>query len=247
MSRGLTVLGLACVGLVFLALSLPNRDPMLLYNPSASAPIGWYRIEVRKTYSVGEQVAAWLPDEAEQLAVNRGYLPKNTPVIKVVWARPGSQYCIHAGMLTTAKQVPLKIIPFDGEGRAMPEVTGGCRRLNAGEYILASDRVKTSFDSRYFGPVDEELILGLAHYVGSFEVENGRNSRNMGGARGRGAQGKIKGPGTNAPVSPCLHINFNSTDFSNAVLTELESCNSYCKIKWYHFTIRHDCSRGFQR
>jgi type IV secretory pathway protease TraF len=36
----------------------------------------------------------------------------------------------------------------------------GCRRLNAGEVFLLSS-ARGSYDSRYFGPVDDRLVVGV--------------------------------------------------------------------------------------
>ena len=59
----------------------------------------------------------------------------------------------------------------DSLGRPMPTNTG-CYRLQSGEYFLLSTAIKNSFDSRYFGPVVEDGILGVATPLLIFEPEN---------------------------------------------------------------------------
>ena len=56
--------------------------PVLFYNPSYSAKIGWYKLRVDEPIVTGSQVAAYAPDWARKLADERGYLPYDYPLIK---------------------------------------------------------------------------------------------------------------------------------------------------------------------
>lgn len=241
--RGVLVLSLSAIGIGLLGLSTFNFDPKLLYNPTPSAPIGWYKIVPSDTYLPGDLVASWLPEDAEKLAQSRGYLPQSTPVIKTVLAIPGDEYCVKEGRLWVADTPALLILPSDSQKRVMPVLPEGCRSLTKSEYLIVSDRVSRSFDSRYFGPVDEKLIIGIAEYVGSVEDREGRYRRYEGGARGSGAQGKIKGRSTNLPLSPCLHIDFYSTVFKATVPPKRQSCGEYCEFGQYQFSTFPDQSR----
>jgi type IV secretory pathway protease TraF len=40
-----------------------------------------------------------------------------------------------------------------------------CRRLRPGELFLLSTTNPASFDSRYFGPVRADAVLGVAHPI----------------------------------------------------------------------------------
>ena len=142
-----------------------NRVPKFLYNPSESAPIGWYLVDQTADINTGDMVAAWLPHEAETLASDRHYLPSNTPVIKSVWAGPGTKYCIEEGWFKTDGRPPLRILSLDSQGRALPVSSETCRRVSAGKYLLASELVDNSFDSRYFGEVDGSLVLGRVRHI----------------------------------------------------------------------------------
>jgi hypothetical protein len=53
-------------------------------------------------------------------------------------------------------------------------------------------------------------VLGIAEYLPGFEDLYPSVNREEGGARGPGAQGKIKGIGANPLLKPCLHIEFCS-------------------------------------
>lgn len=133
----------------------------LLYNPSPSAPVGFYTIKCRHGFALGDFVAAKLPDEAEQLAAERGYLPNKTPVLKTISAVSGDEICIYSVSVLINGDPVATVQKTDSLGRLMP-VKQGCYQLQPGEYFLLSTAIENSFDSRYFGPVDEDLILGVA-------------------------------------------------------------------------------------
>ncbi|KCZ54877.1 S26 family signal peptidase, partial [Hyphomonas chukchiensis] len=140
--------------------------PRLLYNPSESAPIGWYKVEPLKIAKRGDLVASRLPGHAESLAATRGYLPADIPVIKTVWAVVGDRVCVDAGVLTVAGQPPLPLLGQDRSGRPLPVWTQGCTSLRLGEILLISNETPESFDSRYFGPVSLSHVIGRAVFLG---------------------------------------------------------------------------------
>ena len=59
----------------------------------------------------------------------------------------------------------------------MPALSG-CRVLKSGEYMLLSPDVQTGFDSRYFGPVSIENIIGHVEYLGN--LSNKKSSEKVG-------------------------------------------------------------------
>jgi len=193
--------------------------PAFLYNPSPSAPIGWYRVTAVDDYKVGVLVAAWLPEGAEQVAAERGYLPPHTPVIKTVWAVGGDEYCVTGQTVSFSEQPPLSVKLVDRLGRRMPQMSRGCFLLDRDEVLLISDEIDSSFDSRYFGPVSRNNLIGTANYLGTFDSRYSRKNGQLGWARGRGAEGKIKETGTKGHLEPCLHI-----DFYGAKELALELC-----------------------
>ena len=132
----------------------------LLWNASASAPVGLYLIAPGSPLEVGDMVAARAPDGARQLAAKRGYLPSGVPLVKRVAATRGSQVCGLRARITVDGRTVARRRKRDALGRLMPWWTG-CRRLQPGEVLLLN-RVKASFDSRYFGPVERTAILGKA-------------------------------------------------------------------------------------
>ena len=73
------IAGSAAIGLVALAwASFAKPLPLLVYNPSNSVPVGWYRVEPLlqqpSSLQVSSIVLVHLPAEAAALAAQRGYL-----------------------------------------------------------------------------------------------------------------------------------------------------------------------------
>jgi conjugative transfer signal peptidase TraF len=133
--------------------------PLLLHNPTDSAARGLYLLVPTDKVARADLVAARLPDEVAELAAVRGYLPLGLPVIKTVWAAAGDRVCVEEGRVSAPGRPDLVALPHDRSGRELP-LWSGCRTLNPGEVFLASDEVSTSFDSRYFGPVSTQSVLG---------------------------------------------------------------------------------------
>ena len=157
------VITLAVVGTTSQIFRPPT--PRLLYNPSESAAIGWYRVQSNFPIQRGAQVAAYGPEWARRLADKRGYLPYDYPLIKTVWAVAGEEVCFNNQSVSVPKRPDIPVLGQDVLGRDMPQ-RSGCLVLKSGEYLLISPDVQTGFDSRYFGPVRKENLIGVVHYIG---------------------------------------------------------------------------------
>lgn len=151
--------------------------PRLLYNPSPSAPIGWYRLRPESYAHQGDLVAAFAPESGALLALERDYLPPNIPLIKTVWAVSGQQICHVDGQVLVQGRPAIIVLKHDVLGRALPSPSG-CYVLSKDEVFLISNDVQTSFDGRYFGPVKRENLLGRIEYLGKFK---GRSERQRAG------------------------------------------------------------------
>jgi conjugative transfer signal peptidase TraF len=148
------------VGMLFLAaaaIAIPISDhlPWLLYNASGSAPIGFYRIENRSPEQ-GE-TAVFRPSlTLENLLSTHRLLPPGVPLLKRVVARGGDRIC-----RTDNGKAAAETLDHDAEGRSLP-AWNGCFTLFPGQFFLLQPH-PYSFDSRYFGPVSECQIIGVAH------------------------------------------------------------------------------------
>ena len=139
--------------------------PRLVYNPSDSVPVGWYRVEPLprqpNQLRVGSIVLVQLPAEAAALAAQRGYLPLHVPLLKRVGAVAPQRACITGQVVRIDGHTVAVALSVDRMGRPLhgwPQ----CRRLQAGEVFLLSAANPASFDSRYFGPVRTADVIGVA-------------------------------------------------------------------------------------
>lgn len=154
------------MGLALIALPATGiLPPLLLYNPSESAPLGWYRIKAIDGISRGDLVVANLPKEAAEFAAQRGYLASGIPVIKTVRALEGDKVCQADELLQINGMPAVRALPADGAGRPLPSPWKTCQQLQADEVLLLSDRTPDSFDGRYFGLVRRADIIGRAVWI----------------------------------------------------------------------------------
>jgi len=133
----------------------------LVFNPSDSAPRGWYLVTPAACFRVGDYVMAQIPRAAASLAAARGYLPLTVPLLKRVGAVAGVRVCACNGVVYVDGMAVARTLDVDGSGRTM---TGWqeCRALASDELFLLNPSNKASFDSRYFGPVKTTEVRGRA-------------------------------------------------------------------------------------
>lgn len=137
------------------------RMPMLLvWNASASAPIGLYWIESHARIRGGDMVVGWAPQAARALAAARNYLPANVPLVKRVAAVQGNRVCAEGALVSIDDRRVANRLDRDFAGRPIPS-WNGCRTLGRGEYFLLMDEPR-SFDGRYFGITRGRELIGRA-------------------------------------------------------------------------------------
>ncbi|HAS0832800.1 TPA: S26 family signal peptidase [Pseudomonas aeruginosa] len=165
--------GLAACGLAALAwASFVHPLPRLIYNPSDSVAVGWYRVDPLhhrpgsppRPLSVDSIVLATLPPDAAALAAQRGYLPARVPLLKRVGATAPQHVCVFDALVWIDGVPVAAVRPADRLGRPLPSWPQ-CRQLRPGELFLLSSTNPASFDSRYFGPVSTSAVIGVAHPV----------------------------------------------------------------------------------
>jgi len=154
-SIGLALIGFAAV------LDLAVRPaPRLIWNGSASAPIGLWRIDPHARFRTGDMVLARTPRSVRRLAAARHYLPANVPLLKRIAARDGDDVCALGPAIFVNGARAVSRRTADRQGRPLPW-WDGCERLRDGRVFLLMD-APDSFDGRYFGPVDEDSLIGKA-------------------------------------------------------------------------------------
>lgn len=146
-----------------LLLLIPRRErPIIIWNATASAPVGFYTVTAPTHIAAGDLVIAWPPAAAARLAAARDYLPRGVPLVKRVAAVPGEPICAAGDAVRAPRGVLVQRLRRDASHRLLPWWRG-CGRLPASYYLLLMATVPGSFDGRYFGPVAASQIVGKAH------------------------------------------------------------------------------------
>ena len=156
------LVGLGCALLAETIVMPPA--PRLLWNASASAPIGLYVVRPGAHLTLGDTIVARLPVAVQTLAATRHYLPLGVPLVKHVAAGPGDTICASAGTVFVNGRSAVIRQAVDHLGRPMPAWTG-CQVLHDGQYLLLMPKVASSFDGRYFGITNRAEIIGTARLL----------------------------------------------------------------------------------
>lgn len=152
---GLVAVSLAALGVA----SRCDFAPVLVWNASASAPVGLYRIEDRVP-EIGDLVLVKVSAELEEFITEREYLPPEIPLLKRVAARSGAEICREDEAVLIDKNHVADALPFDSWGRKLP-VWSGCFILQRDEMFLLNAAQK-SLDGRYFGATKANDVIGVA-------------------------------------------------------------------------------------
>jgi len=156
---------LAAIGIAGLGATMIDPPaPRLVWNASASAPRGLYRVSPDAAVAAGDMVIARTPTPWRGLAARRHYLPANVPLVKRVAATSGDRVCAHGRTISINGIAAATRRMRDGRGRLLPW-WDGCRHLREGEAFLLMAGAADSFDGRYFGPTPARDILGKAQLL----------------------------------------------------------------------------------
>ncbi len=141
------------------SLMLLRPAPQLIWNASASVPIGLYAVlPVGKLYP-GELVLVRPPEVIASFLQERGYLPVGVPILKHVLAVPGQSVCRTGRTITVDEMAVGDALDRDRRGRNLP-VWQGCRIVADREVFLMNRQSEGSFDGRYFGLLPASTIVG---------------------------------------------------------------------------------------
>ena len=151
--------GLALAGLV--APSAVPMPPVLVWNASASAPVGLYLVRPLPRPVRGVLAVIRLPEANARFAAERGYLPLKAPLIKPVAAVAGQLVCQTKSGVAIDGRLIGRSLKADGSGRPL-FAWSGCRVVFADEVFVMNPAVRDSFDGRYFGPLPASAVLGRA-------------------------------------------------------------------------------------
>jgi conjugative transfer signal peptidase TraF len=142
------------------ALMLTSPRPILVWNMSASAPVGLYALHTHNHLRHGDLIAI-LPTESQADFLNqRGFLDKGALLLKHVAALMGQLACRQDNHILIDGRIVATAQRYDHLGRDLPQWRG-CRRLTSSEIFLLN-AAPDSLDSRYFGPFHTPSVIGRA-------------------------------------------------------------------------------------
>jgi conjugative transfer signal peptidase TraF len=157
LSSTVLVFAVTCA-VIGIAASTP-RTPFLVWNATASAPLGLYFRTTSSALNKDDLVLVRAPPGIAALAAERGYLPMHVPLIKRAAAISGDVICAKGDTVWLNGKLLLRRRTTDSRGRTLPQWSG-CNRLGSSDVFLAMAGVRDSFDGRYFGPVSTSNIVG---------------------------------------------------------------------------------------
>ena len=142
-------------------------------NLTPSYAYGLWKIEpLDREVRVGDLIFICPPGHVAELGLERGYLPRGLcpsgsgPLIKTVVALAGQSVEFDGQVVIDGKPLSSsRVLEADVEGQTMPVFAGGT--VGEGALFLHSNFVG-SYDSRYFGPIPAEGVLGLAREILTF-------------------------------------------------------------------------------
>lgn len=161
----LVALAVATLAIASLALPVAAGSAQFVWNATASAPAGLYRIE-RAHWQIGDRVAM-LP--ADMLAADldvRGVLPRGKLLIKRVVAGRGDVVCRRDGEVSVKGVIVAQAKSNDSKRVPLPSWQG-CTILNDQQVFLLGD-TPGSYDGRYFGVTQASEIVGRADLLLTF-------------------------------------------------------------------------------
>jgi conjugative transfer signal peptidase TraF len=155
---------------ISLLVSVPVK---LLWNASASTPIGFYDLDSPRDLKIGDLVAVMPEKPLADFMVERGYIGRDVPLLKHVMALPGQEVC-RVGRSIAVDGAPFgDALDRDRLGRELP-TWQGCRRIADGEMFLMNPSIRDSLDGRYFGPIPARTVIGKAKPLYTDEDGDGR-------------------------------------------------------------------------
>jgi conjugative transfer signal peptidase TraF len=158
--RAILIAGTAGLTAIVAPIAMPTT-PRLIWNATASVPVGLYRLHPRPRLQRGIIVAVNLPAGIARLAASREYLPVGVPLLKPVAALEGDFVCRAGDTVFVGGKAIGRARARDWHGRPLPH-WNGCAWLGPGDVFVMNPAVPDSFDGRYFGVLPASSIIGRA-------------------------------------------------------------------------------------
>jgi conjugative transfer signal peptidase TraF len=135
--------------------------PRIVWNATASSPIGLYAVQRTTKLSVGDLVIVIPPLRVASFLADRGFLPRGVPLIKRILALSGQTVCRY-GLMITVDNLNVGVArKYDSLGRPLPNWEG-CQTMANTDVFFMNRNQSASLDGRYFGAFPRSSIIGSA-------------------------------------------------------------------------------------
>src|SRR3546814_8118931 len=124
-----------------------SSDLKLIWNASASVPIGFYTVRPASDLRIGDLAVVTPPDDVAVFLSTGGYLPLGVPLIKPVAALPGQHVCRNGVAITIDGKPVGAAREQDRMHRPLP-VWEGCRVVAPDEIFFMNADRSDSLDGR---------------------------------------------------------------------------------------------------
>ena len=162
MNAAIRMLAITAVGVALIArANFIAARPLLIWNATASMPVGLYRVATARDLRVGEYVLLRPDLDSARLFAARGYLPIGVPLLKRIGAVAGQVVCEQDGRVSIDGLHIADAREHDGRGRPL-RAWSGCHWLAADELFVLVPDIRASLDGRYFGPSPVSSVIGRA-------------------------------------------------------------------------------------
>lgn len=158
-----SLLATVILAVMMVAIPIAPAHRHLVVNLTASMPRGLYLMSSSRSPHAHDIVVVRLTSAANAIAVSRGYLTARHPVLKRVAGVAGDRICRFGGAVSINGRPAATARARDRAERALPH-WHGCLRLRPRQLFVLGTAAG-SFDSRYFGAVEQSAIVGIAHPV----------------------------------------------------------------------------------
>lgn len=169
----LALLSATIAGVALALLSFLPAPPAYIWNFTASAPIGLYRLEDR-VWGRGDMIVVRPTRRQHELLARLGARNPQRLLLKTVAGLPGDTVCRDAELISLNGRYSALAKPAASDGAPLP-VWSGCEEIQTGDLFLLSDH-PASLDSRYFGAFSKSSVIGAAHPVATWRPDPGHPS-----------------------------------------------------------------------
>lgn len=154
---------LVCIAVVAFAHATSKVE--LVWNMTPSFARGLYRLRSLGRVELGDLVWFEVPEQLRDVVYDRNYIPTGGKLLKRIVALPGASWCVER-TFSVGGQPHGPVFETDSLGRPLPTVRG-CFVVPPGHVLVGSSHER-SFDSRYFGAIPIESIVGVAEVVWTY-------------------------------------------------------------------------------